>query len=144
MTFRFPFLVCMMPLLLAAGAAVGGYVLQRYKQAACLILYAAAAFIGLVFGPMLFLDRVEVTSEGITQTTGFWFVPTVKGFRFAEVESVRIETELTRNGLPNDIWRVRKHDGTVQRLNPGDLWEANTDRILPVLTQRNILVSRRE
>jgi hypothetical protein len=93
---------------------------------------------------MLFLDRVVVTSEGITQTTGFWFAPTVKGFRFAETESVRIKTERTRRGLPNDIWWVHKHDGTVQRLDPGDLWASNTDRFVPVLEQRNIPVSRRQ
>lgn len=44
-------------------------------------------------------------------------------------EEVRIHDEETRHGLRNEIWTVRLKDGATRRLDPGDLWQANSDEI---------------
>jgi hypothetical protein len=91
-----------------------------------------------VFLPGMAVDRVVVTSEEIRQTTGFWFAPTRKGFRYADVHSIRIEELTTSKGVPNAIWVVRYKNGKVESLDPGDLWEKSSDTIVPRLQEHGV------
>jgi hypothetical protein len=96
---------------------------------------------GLAFGgflPGMAVDRVVVTSEEIRQTTGFWFAPTRKGFRYADVHSIRIEERTTSKGVPSAIWVVRYKNGAGESLDPGDLWEKSGDTILPRLREHGV------
>ena len=91
-----------------------------------------------VFLPGMALDRVVVTSEEIWQTTGFWFMPTRKGFRYADVHSIRIEERKSSKGAPNEIWIVRYRNGGTETLDPGDLWEKAGATILPRLREHGV------
>jgi len=142
-TFTFPVYISLIPLIIAAVPLVIGLFVLRRNRGAALLLFAVALGIAVLFGPMLFHDRVVVTKEELTQTTGFWFAPTVKGFRFSETKAVTITTEIERRGIRNDIWTIHKKDGTTECIDPGDLWETNTDEIVPILKKHGIEVERR-
>ena len=141
-TFSFPLLVCLIPGVVAAIPMIIGLFLLRRIRVVAFVLFAVSLGIAVLFGPMLFCDRVTVTQAGLTQTTGFWFVPSVKGFQFSETKSITITTEITRNGLRNEIWHIHKADGTTERIDPGDLWEMNSDEIIPILNEHDIAVTK--
>jgi hypothetical protein len=140
-TFRFPFwLACLPPVAAIAVFAVGAWRLRRGRRGR--LWQFAGILIGVVFGPMLFLDRVVVDDEGIEQTTGFWFAPTEKGIRFAGTRRVRIERERSggRRNRMQDVWYAEDGAGGVQRLDPGDLWDLHADEIVTCLRARGIEV----
>lgn len=100
------------------------------KKAIAVLL--PALVLGL-FLPGMALDRVVVTPEEIQQTTGFWFLPNRKGFRYADVHSVRILERVSSKGVPYDVWRIQFRNGRSEELDPGDLWEKSSEVIVPRL-----------
>jgi hypothetical protein len=95
---------------------------------------------GGVFAPMLAMDRVVLDDEKLEQTTGFWFAPTVKGFRFADVATIAIGTTRDRKNREVEVWRVKGRDGQTREIDPGDLWEINGQDIIRRLREKGIEV----
>lgn len=137
--FRFPahvlFLV-VLGALAAAAVAVVGYRLSwapRITGTSALI----AIFAGLLIAPSMAVDRVTVTSTGIEQRTGLWFAQTQKGFKYADVASIQIGERRGRRRTEM-IWNVRHKDGSLSVLDPGDLWEMNSNQIVPQLERYGV------
>lgn len=106
--------------------------------------YGCAAFglIGLaLIGPMMALDRVVLTKSAITQTTGFWFAPTVKGFAFQGVDRIVIAPVRERRGERTESHWFIHRDNQVQEIDPGDLWDHNTDTIVPWIRECGIRIT---
>jgi hypothetical protein len=142
MTYTFPSWVPLLAVAAAVIAAVVGIILYRLRKPTKLVLiaFAVALVAGGVFAPMLAMDKVVLDDEKLEQTTGFWFSPTVKGFRLAEVEQVEITTRRGRKNREEEVWVVQKKDGSMETINPGDLWEHNGPDIIKRLREKGIQV----
>lgn len=128
MTYTFPTWIPLTAWVIAALALCFGFLLRR-RPIALLVGLFVAAISGALVAPMLWLDRVVINDEKLEQTTGFWWSPTVKGFRIAEVSHVLITTSRDRRNRFSEIWVVTFKDGRTQDIDPGDLWEMNGDDI---------------
>lgn len=60
------------------------------------ILLIGGPIAAVVFGPGFALDKVTVTPEAFHLRTGFWFSPTVREVKFADLSSVVITKTETR------------------------------------------------
>ncbi|KYF78757.1 hypothetical protein BE17_46395 [Sorangium cellulosum] len=107
-----------------------------------LIAFLVAAIAGGIFAPMLAMDRVVLDDQKLEQTTGFWFAPTVKGFRLADVASVTIGTARGRKNRVVEVWIVKMKNGETREIDPGDLWEMNGEDIVRRLREKGIEVRR--
>jgi hypothetical protein len=132
LTLRFAPLTLALVVAVPALALVAGGVLARSPRSrrvgVRLALLAGAA--GVLVVPGILMDTVTVTPERVEQRTGFWFKPNVKGFRFGDVERIRLVRKRTGKHV-QVIWELARRDGRVVDLDPGDLWEHGTAEILP-------------
>ncbi|WP_437294913.1 hypothetical protein [Sorangium sp. So ce426] len=144
MIYSFPSYVPGIAIAIAVIAASIGVLLlwRRQPLVVTLIAFGVSAVAGGLFAPMLAIDRVVLDDEKLEQTTGFWFAPTVKGFRLAEVESVAIGTARDRKNREYEVWIVKGRDGETREIDPGDLWEMNGQDILRRLREKGIDVRR--
>ena len=135
-TFTFSLWVCLIPAAIAVVLVGVGLWRRRGGHGGLGWILGGLAF-GALFGPMLFLDHVVLDDVGLTQRGGFWFNQTTKGFRYADADRIEIRQETVRKRRAA-IWYVYASDGTVQRIDPGDLWEVNTKAIVMFLEARGI------
>ncbi|WP_437587819.1 hypothetical protein [Sorangium sp. So ce1000] len=140
MTYTFPGYVPGIAVAVAVlAASIGALLLWRRKPLAiALILFGVSALAGGLVAPMLARDRVVLDDEKLEQTTGFWFAPTVKGFRLAEVASIAIGTARDRKNREYEVWIVKRRDGQTREIDPGDLWEMNGQDIIRRLREKGI------
>ena len=87
-------------------AAVVVYVRGIENPKATLIIGGTVLFV-VALVPGIVMDTVTVGPDGVTQRTGFWFAPTVKGFRFDEVSELSIE----RRQVKRAAGRIRGTSG---------------------------------
>ena len=140
MVFKFSTLIMAIPFGVAAVAVIAAAVFFAARNKGLGILSLVVALVsGLVFGPAMLFDRVAVTAEHIEQRTGFGWSQTVKGFRFADVSFVRITNKPTgpKRRL-SAIWEIHEKNGTTRDLDPGDLWEANSEEIVALLRDHGV------
>ncbi|WP_437990685.1 hypothetical protein [Sorangium sp. So ce145] len=140
MIYSFPSYVPGIAIAVAVLAASIGVLLlwRRLPLVVALIAFGVSAVAGGLFAPMLAMDRVVLDDDKLEQTTGFWFAPTVKGFRLAEVESIAIGTARDRKNRKIEVWIVKGRDGQTREIDPGDLWEMNGQDILRRLREKGI------
>ncbi len=145
-TFTFSLWACLIPIAISLVPLLFGIrSLRRRSRPLGWFLVGSGVVLALVFGPMLFTDRIVIDDRHIEHTTGFWFAPTRKGFVFAETERVRIRTERVadpRSSHNVDAWYVYLKTGKTRRLVAGDLWSSHHDEILELLRARGVDVSR--
>ncbi|HBC85446.1 MAG TPA: hypothetical protein DCZ94_00680 [Lentisphaeria bacterium] len=100
MIYTFPIYVPGIPAFIAVIAAISGIYLIIRKKTFIItaIPVSIAVMTGVFAAPMLALDRVILDDEKLEQTTGFWFFPTVKGFRLADLSSILIGTRTDLKG----------------------------------------------
>ncbi|WP_437324927.1 hypothetical protein [Sorangium sp. So ce381] len=144
MIYSFPSYVPGIAIAIAVVAASIGALLlwRRQPMIIALIAFGVAAVAGGLFAPMLAMDRVVLDDQKLEQTTGFWFAPTVKGFRLAEVASLAIGTARDRKNREIEVWIVKMKDGQTREIDPGDLWEMNGQDIIRRLREKGIDVRR--
>ena len=104
MTFRLPLLVCLIPVVIALAPVVVGLFIHRRVPSVAIFFYGIGAFIGIVFGPMLFHDRVVLTDQALTQNTGSWFAPRTKS---APIRTPRVATSWSTFASPEEPWTIR-------------------------------------
>lgn len=125
------------------AAAIGAFLLWRRKALTlALIPFGVATLAGGIIAPMLALDRVVLDDQKLEQTTGFWFAPTIKGFRLTEVESVTIGTARNIKNREYQVWIAKMKNGDSQEIDPGDLWVMNGPDIIERLRAKGIEVRR--
>jgi len=125
----------------ALAAAIGAFLLWRRKPLVlALVAFGVSALAGGVIAPMLALDRVVLDDQKLEQTTGFWFAPTVKGFRLADVASITISTTRDMKDREYEVWIAKLKNGHSQEVDPGDLWEMNGRDIIERLRTKGIEV----
>ena len=108
---------------------LGLFLFVKINKILGLLIGAFGILFGLLFGPMLLMDRVVVDEHRIQQNTGFWFDQTEKGFRLDGIRRVTITTGADMKGREIEIWIVEYADGSAVEIDPGDLWEQNGDPI---------------
>lgn len=140
MVYTFPSHFPMYAYIVAAVAAIAGVAIlvMRRQVVIAVIAFGVALLAGGLVGPMLAMDRVVLDDTKLEQTTGFWFSPTVKGFKLADAKKVEVVSETDLRGRVQEKWLVTSKTGRVQELDPGDLWEVNGDDILTRLRQKGI------
>lgn len=145
MIYKFPSYVSGIAIAVAVvAAAVGAFLLWRRKPLEFpLVAFGVSLLAGGIVAPMLALDRVVLDDEKLEQTAGFWFAPTVKGFRLSDAESVTIVTLRGRRGRESELWIVKMKNGHSQQIDPGTLWERNGQDIIERLSAKGIEVTRR-
>ncbi len=125
------------------AASIGAVLLRKGKPLNhSLIAFGISALAGGFFAPTLAMDRVVLDDEKLEQTTGFWFAPTVKGFRLADVELITISTARGRKNREYEVWIVKRRNGETRTIDPGDLWEMNGPDIIKRLRGKGIEVRR--
>src|SRR4030095_6548549 len=125
------------------AGAIAAFLLWRRKPGVfVLIAFGITISAGGIVAPMLAMDRVVLDDNKLEQTTGFWFAPTVKGFRFADVEFVTIGTARDRKNRKYEVWLVKLKNGQTQEIDPGDLWVKNDKDIIERLSAKGIEVRR--
>jgi hypothetical protein len=117
---------------------------KRRQWFPAVIALVAAVFAGGIIAPGLVMDRVVLDDTKLEQTTGFWFSQTVKGFRLAEVESIKITIMKATGRKDRDyaVWIARLKNGGTRQVDPGDLWENNSEDIIERLKAKGIEVRR--
>ncbi len=123
------------------AATIGALLLWKRKPLVfTLIAFGLSALVGGFVAPTLAMDRVVLDDEKLEQTTGFWFAPTVKGFRHADVALVTIGVSRDRNDREYEVWIIRMKNGHTRMIDPGDLWEMNGPDIMERLREKGIEV----
>ncbi len=143
MEFRFPLHISLIPVVVpAAILLLGLFLFVKVNKIPGLLIGAFGILLGLLFGPMLLMDRVIVDDSRIRQYTGFWFDQTDKGFSFHEIERVTITTGRDLKGRVIEIWIAEYKDRPSVTIDPGDLWESNGDAIAKYVNALGIDVVR--
>ena len=128
--FGFPLHISLIPIAIpVAVLLLGLFLFVRVNKILGLLIGAFGVLFGLLFGPMLLMDRVIVDDSRIRQYTGFWFDQTEKGFSFDGIERVTITTGRDLKGRVIEIWIAEYRDRPSVTVDPGDLWELNGDAI---------------
>lgn len=142
MKYTFPIYVPAIAIAISVIACVIGAYLIRAKKSIknIIIAFVVGALSGGIFAPMLAMDCVILDDQKLEQTTGFWFAPTVKGFRLDEVSYIQIGTARDRKNREYEIWRVSYLNGQIQDIDPGDLWEINGADIIQRLRSKGIKI----
>jgi hypothetical protein len=116
--------------LCALGVGIGALIATVFEERAIgLKVVAVAGGFGLLVVPAMGFDRVVITPTDVSQTTGFWFAPTVERIRYDTVESISIKPEFARRAT-HRVWHLHLRDGTDATLQPSDLLEGNESLIV--------------
>jgi len=142
MTFGFPWYLSILPALVAGLLVLSGAFLWSRVRPLGVLIVVFGLLIAILFGPMMFLDRVTVDERKLVQRTGFWFAPTLKGFDLDRVKRIRITSGRDMKGRVIEVWVADLRDGSAQQVDPGDLWERNGVVIAGFLELRGIPVVR--
>ena len=143
MTFAFPLHISLIPVAIAGAILLLGlFLFVKINKILGLLIGAFGILFGLLFGPMLLMDRVVVNQHRIQQNTGFWFDQTEKGFPLDGIQRVIITTGRDMKGREIEIWIAGYADGSDVEIDPGDLWEQNGDPITRHLSTLGIEVVR--
>lgn len=130
MEFEFPLHISLIPVAVpAAILLLGLFLFVKVNKILGFLIGAFGVLFGLLFGPMLLMDRVIVDDSRIRQYTGFWFDQTEKGFSLDEIERVTITTGRDLKGRVIEVWIAEYKDLPSVTIDPGDLWESNGDAI---------------
>ncbi len=145
MIFRNPPWGALIPVAISAALFAVGFLGRRIGIPAGIrwVMIALGGIAGIVVAPMVYMERVTVSKTEITQQTGLPLVPLIEGFRYDEVQMIRLTT--TRTGRRQRIiaiWEITYKDGNIDNFNPSDLWERNTDSIVPWLEEMGVLIVR--
>lgn len=143
MEFTLPLYIALIPVAIAAaGLLLGLILLVKVNKILGISIAAFGILFGLLFGPMLLMDRVVVDDRHIQQNTGFWFDQTEKGFSFDGIERIVITTGRDMKGREIEVWLAQYGNRPEVRIDPGDLWEMNGDSIVEYLNTLGIEVVR--
>ncbi len=126
MEFGFPLYISLIPVAIAAAVLLLGlFLFVKVNKLLGLLIGAFGMLFGLLFGPMLLMDRVIIDDHHIQQNTGFWFDQTEKGFSFEGIERLTITTGRDLKGRAIEIWIAEYNDRPSVQIDPGDLWESS-------------------
>ena len=135
---RFPIWLRLVPAgcgLLAIGIAALFWL--RGRRSLGLRLGFLGALVVLVVTPSMWGDRILVSDTGIEQPKRL-IGPRPRGFRFVDVDSVRIANERDDRGDEHEVWYAHARDGRVQSFVAGDLWRFHRDSILELLRANDV------
>lgn len=139
MTFEFPVQISLIPVLIGLGILIIGVVLfAKVNKVLGIMMSTFAMFFLILFGPTLFLDRVEVSPVGIKQSTGFWFGQTEKEIIFADLSFISITEGRNLKNRSIELWVAEYKSGSRVEIDPGDLWESNGEEIIGYIEQLGI------
>lgn len=130
-------------LITLAAIAIGVLLCRRegYWEKGVIVAGVATMFAIFVL-PGIFLDEVRMDEQGVHQQTGFWFLPTRKGFDFGELKSVTV-TEVQKRFTTGTRWILYLKNGQTRVLDAGDLWDKCAMEVIEALTVKGIPVQIR-
>jgi len=139
MTYTFPLWIPVTAWAIA-GTAILLALVFRKTLVVLMVGLSVGALVGLLIAPAITIDRVVLDDEKLEQTTGFWWSPTVKGFHYDEVASVRIIKARGRKNREYEAWVVKLRSGGTREIDPGDLWDMNRADIVQRLRDKGVEV----
>ncbi len=143
MNFEFPILISLIPAAIGfAILLVGLLILLKVNSLAGGFVSAVGIIFLVVFGPMLFLDKVQINPEGILQSTGIWFSQTQKGFKFSDLDRVLITEGRDMKNRTIEIWVAEYKSGESVTIDPGDLWVLNRLEIIEYIKKEGLEIGR--
>ena len=143
MELEYPLHIALIPVAIAAvGVLAGVFLFFKVNRFLGHVVGAFGVLFGLIFGPMLLMDRVVIDDRQIRQSTGWWFDQTHKGFGLDGIKRVIITTDRDLKGRPIQVWIAEYADRQSVQIDPGDLWESNGDTIVQHLNGLGIVVVR--
>jgi len=107
-----------------------------------IIVAGVAVMFAIFILPGIFLDQVRMDEKGVHQRTGFWFMPTRKGFDYSELSSVAV-SEVEKRHTVETQWTLYLKNGGTRVLDPGDLWDACAAEVIQSLMAKKIPVEIR-
>jgi hypothetical protein len=138
--FRMPLVSVLIPV--AVALVLFGVSILVFRKAAhpslAIIPLAFALVPALLFAPAMYLDRVEVSAYRIEQTTGLFFAPNRKGFEFQDVDYVHIKQAPDKRNRMRTLWEIHEKKGSTRDIDPGDLWEMNSEQIERLLKKHGV------
>lgn len=142
--FAFPLYISLIPVVVAVALLVLGTLCFRKREARRLgyFMFAGALIAGGIFAPAMLQDRIVVSPQEITMTTGFWFSPTREGFTYQDVRDIRVTTFRDPKGRVGPAWDVRYGDGRVHQIPLSDLWSRHSGRIMALLQSHGVVFTR--
>ncbi len=139
----FPLHISLIPVAIAAATMLLGlFLFVKVNKILGLLIGAFGILFGLLFGPMLLMDRVIIEDHHVQQNTGFWFDQTEKGFSFEGLERLTITTGRDLKGRAIEVWIAEYNDRPSVEIDPGDLWESNGHAIAKHINTLGIEVVR--
>ena len=135
---RFPIWIRLLPAvggLLVLGLAAIFWMRGRRSLGARLGLLGV--FVVFLITPSMWGDRIVVSDMQIEQPKRL-VGPRARGFRFADVDSVRIAIQRDDRGDRQEVWYTHAQDGRVDSFVAGDLWRFHRDSILTLLRANNV------
>lgn len=146
MIFQFPILNSLiLPFISLLICFIGLFVISKKQIIPGGIIIIIGLIFGIIFGPILFADKVVIDESRIIQKTGFWFSPTLKGFEFKELNEIVITVEKDETDYPALIWYGHYSSGDIKKVDPGDLWDNNTTEIVQYIKKLgiNVLIDKK-
>lgn len=100
---------------------------------------------GALFLPGMIMDKIVVTEHSIYHTKGFWFYPTVSGFEFEGIESIRRADQVSYVRKEQvGVWVISYKNGKSIEIEPGDLWDIHEDEIINILAKKGLPLQEME
>lgn len=142
----YEFWALLIPLIISlVFAGIAAYCLFRKD-------YRRPSIIAVLLGFFLFIfnfiylgmkyDRVIVNKEEVVQTTGFWFYPNVKRIVLKDVDHIEFDLVSFQSGTPGIRWVVYYKNSTPVSVDPGDLWNDNSELIINKLKGYGIVFNK--
>ena len=106
-------------------------------------MFFACFTIPLIVVPGIALEHVDVSSSGLSVSTGFWFSPTHRVIRFYGLRELeeRAERIAQRRAERRDlVWIFHFQSSTTARLKLPDLLAANREPVLEFLRKQGCVV----
>jgi hypothetical protein len=143
MNFEFPILISLIPVAIGFSILLVGLLnLLKVNSLSGSLVSAFGIIFLVVFGPTLFLDKVQIDPDGIFQSTGLWFSQTQKGFKFSDLDRVLITEGRDMKNRTIEIWVAEYKSGESVTIDPGDLWESNGLEIIEYMKKKGLEIGR--
>jgi hypothetical protein len=140
--FRYPAKAALIPLVIGAIVVIVGLFIRRtgVKKFVSWGIIGFGVVVGGLITSMVYGERVIVSDTELVNTTGLPFAGARRTLPFDTIHSIRFTTDrVGRRQREIVLWEVRYRDGSVEEINPSDLWENNTGEIRAIMESHGVV-----
>ena len=122
---------------------VGGILLLKditHRTFISLIIILIAGF-SILFIPSMYINKVQITSAYIAETTGTYFNPSTNKFQLSDIQSIKIDWH-NYGRFIHRLWVITYKDGRTEDFGTSPAWEYNEAEIVQKLQQFGVTIQR--